>query len=70
MAAVCTDRMIIIAEHISMCAAAATMMQVKTELKEHETKEGKNALQQVDSCWALGDCCANMENALPALAQV
>ena len=54
----------------AVCAAAVTMMQVKTELKEHETKEGKNALQQVDSCWALRDCCANMENALPALAQV
>ena len=45
-------------------------MQVKTELEEHGTGDEKETYQQVDSCWALGDCSANMEVPLPALAQV
>ena len=43
---------------------------MKPEKKEHETEVGRDRLQQADSCWALGDCSANMEHALPALAQV
>ena len=39
-------------------------------VEEHDTGHGKEMYQQVDSCWALGDCCANMELPLPALAQV
>ncbi len=45
-------------------------MQVKMDVEEHDTGHGKEKYQQVDSCWALGDCSANMESPLPALAQV
>ena len=45
-------------------------MQVKTELEERGTGDEKETYQQVDSCWALGDCSANTEGPLPALAQV
>ena len=40
------------------------------DVEEHDTGHGKEKYQQVDSCWALGDCSANMELPLPALAQV
>ncbi|DBB14410.1 hypothetical protein WJX82_007842 [Trebouxia sp. C0006] len=43
---------------------------VKMDVEEHDTGHGKEKYQQVDSCWALGDCSANMESPLPALAQV
>lgn len=52
-------------DHISMAA-----MQVKMHVEEHDTGHGKEIYSQVDSCYALGDCCANMELPLPALAQV
>lgn len=39
-------------------------------VEEHDTGHGKEIYTQVDSCYALGDCCANMELPLPALAQV
>ena len=45
-------------------------MQVKMHVEEHDTGHGKEMYKQVDSCYALGDCCANMELPLPALAQV
>ena len=45
-------------------------MQVNMDLEERDTGHGKEMYQQVDSCWALGDCSANMESPLPALAQV
>lgn len=45
-------------------------MQVKMHVEEHDTGHGKEMYTQVDSCYALGDCCANMELPLPALAQV
>ncbi|KAL3148596.1 hypothetical protein ABBQ38_014024 [Trebouxia sp. C0009 RCD-2024] len=43
---------------------------VKMHVEEHDTGHGKEIYSQVDSCYALGDCCANMELPLPALAQV
>lgn len=45
-------------------------VQVKMHVEEHDTGHGKEKYKQVDSCYALGDCCANMELPLPALAQV
>ena len=39
-------------------------------LEEHDTGHGKEIYKQVECCYALGDCCANMELPLPALAQV
>ena len=46
------------------------VMQVKMHVKEHDTGHGKEMYKQVECCYALGDCCANMELPLPALAQV
>ena len=39
-------------------------------VEEHDTGHGKEMYKQVECCYALGDCCANMELPLPALAQV
>lgn len=51
-------------------AMSTACMQVNMDLEERDTGHGKEMYQQVDSCWALGDCSANMESPLPALAQV
>ena len=45
-------------------------MQVNMDTEEHNTGHGKEMYRPVEGCWALGDCCANMELPLPALAQV
>ena len=50
--------------------SALLHLQVKTELEEHGSGDDKGTYQQVEACWALGDCSANMEAPLPALAQV
>ena len=47
-----------------------TVMQVKMLVEEYDTDHGKEMYKQVECCYALGDCCANMELPLPALAQV
>ena len=46
------------------------VMQVQMHVEEHDTGHGKEMYKQVECCYALGDCCANMELPLPALAQV
>ena len=51
-------------------ATSVVCLQVNMSLEEHDTGHGKEMYQPVDSCWALGDCSANMELPLPALAQV
>ena len=46
------------------------VIQVRTSLEKHDNGHGREIYKQVQCCYALGDCCANMEQPLPALAQV
>ena len=47
------------------------MQEVDATKTEHpEQQEGKEELVPLEGVYALGDCCANTETPLPALAQV